>query len=332
MGSLMLWTPSGTYRKRAFAKEADLEDAIREVSTELFGPNRVYLDVKKKIGTKAKGNIPDGYLIDLSSAKEPILRVVENELAKHDPLRHVAVQNIEFSLAFENAPYKVKSIVKDALQADMEAMKKCESYAKDNNFENVDVLLDRMIHEGEFAALVVIDDLQDKLDSVLAKKFKFGVEVLALSRYANESGEYIYEFEPFLSDVVQVYPKASSDGPLDVSDIDTVVVPAQDEGFEQVFMGEDRWYKVRIHGSMIPKLKYAAVYRVAPTSAITHVAPISSIEPWQDTDKKVINFAEPAQKVGPIRLVSKGKVKPLYSLRYTSYERLIHAKTLDEAF
>jgi hypothetical protein len=83
---------------------------------------------------------------------------------------------------------------------------------------------------------------------------------------------------------------------------------------------------------MIPKLKYAAVYRVAPTSAITHVAPISSIEPWQDTDKKVINFAEPAQKVGPIRLVSKGKMKPLYSLRYTSYERLIHAKTLDEAF
>jgi hypothetical protein len=160
-----------------------------------------------------------------------------------------------------------------------EAMKKCERYAKDNNFENVDVLLDRMIHEGEFAALVVIDDLQDKLDSVLAKKFKFGVEVLTLSRYANASGEYIYEFEPFLSDVVQVYPKAGTDGPLDVSDIDTVVVPAQDEGFEQVFMGEDRWYKVRIHGRMIPKLKYAAVYRVAPTSAITHVAPISSIEP-----------------------------------------------------
>jgi hypothetical protein len=328
----MLWTPNGPYRKRPFGKEAELEMAIKEVSAELFGPNRIYLDVKKKIGTKDKSNIPDGYLIDLSSAKEPVLRVVENELASHDPLRHVAVQIIEFSLAFEDAPYKVKSVVRDALQADAEALKKCELYTKANSFENVDVLLDRMIHEGEFAALVVIDDLREKLDSVLAKKFKFGVEVLTLSRYVNESGEYIYEFEPFLSDVVQVYPKAGSDGPLDVSDIDTVVVPAQDEGFEQVFIGEDRWYKVRIHGSMIPKLKYVAVYRVAPASAITHVAPISSIEPWQDTDKKVINFAESAQKVGPIRLVSKGKVKPLYSLRYTSYERLIHAKTLDEAF
>lgn len=100
---------------------------------------------------------------------------MENELAKHDPLRHVAVQIIEFSLAFENALYKVKSIVKDALQADAEAMKQCESYAKNNNLENVDVLLDRMIHEGEFAALIVIDDLQDKLDSVLAKKLSLGL-------------------------------------------------------------------------------------------------------------------------------------------------------------
>ena len=134
----MLWTVGGPFRKRPFDKEADLEKAIKEVSPQLFGPNRIYLDVKKKIGTKTKSNIPDGYLVDLSSAKEPVLRVVENELASHDPLRHVAVQIIEFSLAFENAPYKVKSVVKNALQADTEAMKKCESYAKANNFENVD--------------------------------------------------------------------------------------------------------------------------------------------------------------------------------------------------
>ena len=328
----MLWTAGGPYRKQPFGKEADLEEAIKEVSPELFGPERIYLDVKKKIGTKAKGNIPDGYLIDLSSAKQPVLRVVENELARHDPLRHVAVQIIEFSLVFENAPYRVKGVVKNALLADDEAMKKCESYARANNLENVDVLLDRMIHEGEFAALVVIDDLQDKLDSVLSRKFKFGVEVLTLSQYVNQSGEYIYAFEPFLSDVVQVDTKGGTDGQVDVSDLDTVVVPAQDEGFEQVFLGEDRWYMVRIHGSMIPKLKHVAVYRTAPTSAITHVAPISSIEPWQDTEKKVINFADTAEKIGPIKLIRKGKVKAPQGLRYTSYERLMNAKTLDEAF
>ena len=49
---------------------------------------------------------------------------------------------------------------------------------------------------------------------------------------------------------------------------------------------------MRIHGSMIPKINHAAVYQVNPTSAITHIAPVSSIEPWKDTDKKVINFAD----------------------------------------
>jgi hypothetical protein len=63
----MLWTSTGPYRKQPFDKEVDLERAIKEVSTELFGPSRIYLDVKKKIGTSAKGNTPDAYLIDLSS-------------------------------------------------------------------------------------------------------------------------------------------------------------------------------------------------------------------------------------------------------------------------
>jgi hypothetical protein len=190
-----------------------------------------------------------------------------------------------------------------------------------------------MIYEGEFAALVVIDELPDKLESVLAKKFKFGVEILTLSRYSNQDGEYIYEFEPFLADI---YQEATSEGrvqeQVDVSDIDTVVVPAHDEGFENVFLGENRWHAVRIHGSMIPRLNHVAVYRVAPTSAITHIAPVSSIEPWKDTDKKVINFAEPAESIGPITFLPKGKVKALQNLRYTSYDRLVNAKTLDEAF
>ena len=63
----MLWTPKDTYREEPFELEADLEDAIRTVSADLFGPNRFYVDVKKKIGRKSKIiNVPDAYLIDLS--------------------------------------------------------------------------------------------------------------------------------------------------------------------------------------------------------------------------------------------------------------------------
>lgn len=97
----MLWTPDKTFRELPFELESDLEDAIRTVAPALFGENRLYLDVKRKIGTTGQTqNIPDGYLLDLSSRRDPKLYLVENELKKHDPLRHIAVQILEFSLSF----------------------------------------------------------------------------------------------------------------------------------------------------------------------------------------------------------------------------------------
>src|SRR5271154_3219703 len=93
----VIWTKSGPYHRVEYASEADLEAAISETRAELFGPDRIYLDVKRKIGAKGGlRNIPDGYLIDLSG-RQPRLYVVENELASHDPLRHIAVQILEFS-------------------------------------------------------------------------------------------------------------------------------------------------------------------------------------------------------------------------------------------
>ena len=109
----MLWGPNHVYQNEPFELEEDLEAAILEVREALFGELRIYLNLKKKIGAKGKiSNVPDGYLIDLSSKKEPKLYVVENELVKHDPLKHVAVQILEFSLSFENSPQKIKAFIK----------------------------------------------------------------------------------------------------------------------------------------------------------------------------------------------------------------------------
>ena len=337
----MLWTPTTKYRDEPFNTEAELEDAIRAVSADLFGPNRIYLDVKKKIGAKGRtNNIPDAYLVDLSSAKQPILRVVENELEKHDPLRHIAVQILEFSLSYEATPHKVKGVVRTALQANTDGWRQCERYATANGYDSVDHLLDRMVHEGEFAALVIIDALSDELEKVLVSKFKFGVEVLTLSRYRSPEGERVYEFEPFLADLGSIAaPTADGDGgasggsTVDPSDIDTIVVPARDEGFQETVLGENRWYAVRIHGSMIPKIKHLAVYRVAPVSAITHIAPVQSIEPWHNSGKYVLNFAEAIEETPrPIPMIPRGKVKAPQSIRYTSRDRLMAAKNLDEVF
>lgn len=330
----MVWTPNGPFRRIGYASEADLEAAILLVRGDLFGQHRIYLDVKKKIGQKGGvRNIPDGYVLDLGGTK-PRLYVVENELAVHEPLRHIAVQILEFSLSFEAEPRKVKGILFSALQAEPDSKQTCETYALTHGFRNLDHLLEHLVFDSPFAALVIIDEMPEGLENVLSRKFQFGVEVLELARYQSESGEQVYHFEPFLADLVQDLAPAGSAATkppdLEVDEVDTVVVPAREEGFKEVFLGENRWYAIRIHGTMRPQIKYIAAYQIAPISAITHFAPVDSIQPWKDTDKYVVNFLEPAHAITPIPLVKGGRVKALQNLRYTTRHKLEAAKTLED--
>src|SRR5262249_7490775 len=98
------------------------------------------------------------------------------------------------------------------------------------------------------------------------------------------------------------------------------------------FRDENRWYSVRINGSVRPQIKYIAGYEVSPVQAVRYFARVKSIEPWKDSGKFVLNFEEPAQLIGPIPLVKCGRVKAPQEPRYTTHERLIKAKNLDELF
>ena len=191
--------------------------------------------------------------------------------------------------------------------------------------------------DNKFNVLVIIDEISDELETALIKRFKFPVEIVTLQRYCNSKGERIYQFEPFLRDVLAppiTIRKGSSDTTktIDPSEINTIVVPARKDGFEETFIGENCWYSIRIHTSMIHKIKYIAAYQVAPVSAITHFAKVESIEQLKNTNKYILHFAEPASEIGPIKLVPKGTVKALYNSRYTSLDRLQGAKTLENAF
>ncbi|MFD1630580.1 hypothetical protein [Pseudopedobacter beijingensis] len=323
----MLWNKEEQYTEVPFEKEADLEEAVHFVKEALFGSTRIYLDDKKKIGQKGNtNNLPDGYLIDLTNKQDPKIFVVENDLASHQHLKHIAVQILEFSLSFESSKVKVKNIIKEMLQKRPAEWKKCEAFAKSNGYENVDYLLESIIHKKDsFNALLIIDELGDELETVLISRFKFPVEVTTLKRYQSESGKLLYEFEPFLNEVTEDTEK------IDISDIDTIVIPAREDGFKEVFIDENCWYAIRLNSSMIPKIKYIAAYQVAPISAITHIAEVKSIEQWKDTNKYILHFAESAQKIKNIPL-GKIKGKAPQSPRYSSRDRILNAKSLDNVF
>lgn len=106
---------------------------------------------------------------------------------------------------------------------------------------------------------------------------------------------------------------------------DTIVVPALERNFRDTFLGESRWYAVSVSEDIRPSIKYIAVYRVSPISAITHIAPVQSIEPWMDSKRSVVTFSEPAQQIDSIKL---GKGVPLASRRYTSKSALDSAESV----
>jgi hypothetical protein len=108
----MLWTT--TQQFLPYPKEIDLETAINAIKQDLFGNSRVYLEVKRLIGQSGKTqNIPDGYLLDFSSPKKPVLYIVEVELGEHDPLRHIAQQLLQFFTFFQEHSTKDERDLKE---------------------------------------------------------------------------------------------------------------------------------------------------------------------------------------------------------------------------
>jgi len=329
----ILVTPQGVFKLYQFDTEKEFEQCVVPQVEMIFGKKCVYIDCKRRIGKQGtKKSIPDAYLIDFSSQREPKLFIVETEIASHDLFQHIGVQILQFAHSFASAPRQVKQLLFDEISKDTKVYDACESYAQKYGLRNVDNMLDHLVNDT-FRALIIIDEATDELYKVV-KNFRFPVEVIEVETYQGAGGDRIYRFTPLFKDVSdeKEFIEEREQRSIDISEFDTIVVPAREDGFQETFLGENQWYAIRIHASMIPQIKYIAAYRVAPVSAITHWALVKNIEPWQDTGKFVVNFAEPAKEIGPVPLVPKSRVKALQNARYTSFDRLQKAKALDEVF
>lgn len=112
---------------------------------------------------------------------------------------------------------------------------------------------------------------------------------------------------------------------------DTLVVPALEDGFKDVFINENCWYAVRISAGKLKEIKYIAAYQTAPISAVTHYAEVASIEAYGDEGKYKLNFAGPAIQIPPITY-GNAKQGLMQGPRYTSYEKLKTAKVIMDLF
>jgi|LSQX01.2.fsa_nt_gb hypothetical protein len=313
------------FKEYQYENEAEYEKMIIANAERIFGKEGIYFDIKKRIGIPKEGAaIPDGYYLDLKFHEDPVLYFVEIELSDHDVYGHIGEQILRFAISSDISKHKIKTILLEDINKDPEKQKKLEDFLKaSTEFKNANELMDSLIFEKEVAVIIVINDATEQLERVLSK-IRISADVLEAQSFV-AGDKVLHRFTPFQDDILDdVFPSTDPD------ELDTIVVPAREEGFQEVFIGEKCWYEIRISSAMLNKIKYIAAYQVAPVSAVTHIAEVERIEKYKDSNKYIVYFKDDAQPIKKIKLSGKGKGKAPQSPRYTSYAKLQEAKTISD--
>jgi hypothetical protein len=304
-----------------YSEEKEFETHVIEHANEIFGPKSIYIDIKKRIGEDNILTIPDGYLIDFSFELEPRLYIIENELVTHDPYKHIGQQLLKFAISYKASGRDIKNFLLENILKDKSKRVIVEKGFTRAGYRNIDAFLEDIIFEKTVAAIVIIDKITADLENVL-NQLTMKVDIIEFQTFLC-GNELLHRFTPFQLEIRDLKK---------VEELDTIVVPANEEGFNTVFIGENCWYAIRISSSMVDRIKYIAGYQTAPISAITYYAEVSKIEKYRDTGKYVVYFKDKAKKIGPIKLTVRKKGAAPQAPRYTSVKKLLKAKKFEEVF
>ena len=315
------------YNRYDFLLEKDFESKVVEYSKSIFGKDTVYFDTKKKLSKGEIIAIPDGYLIDFTFENNPRLYIVENELSSHDVFRHIGEQILKFAVSYKASGHKLKKVLLQYLDKQDKDKTLINEKLKQSNYRNIDDFLEDIIFNKEVGCIVIIDEESKDLENVLSQ-LTINTDIIVFQAFKNKQ-DFIYKYTPFQEDIresEEFSPKT------DVDELDTIVVPAREEGFNRVFLGENSWYEIKISSSMLSKIKYIAAYQTAPISAITYYAEVERITKYKDSNKYILYFKDGAIKLNkPIKLGTNKNIAP-QAPRYTTLQKIQNAKTLDDVF
>ena len=266
-----------------FESEDEFEKAVVDNSKSLFGKDSIYVDIKKRIGKNEsyhKG-VPDGYLIDFTSKKQPQLYFVENELVTHDVYNHISEQLVRFNAMIKTSPNQIRNKLLEVIKSNPKIISDINTYLKETQFSNIDELMNFLV-EKRIKIVLVIDeatsDLNDSLDV-----FRDRPDVVTMKRYVNDK-DIAYIYEPMREELIDIESRKKSETIEDL-EFDTIVCPAFEDGFKHAYLDNNAWWAIRISQRAREQLRYLAIYEKSPVAAVKHYAEIERIEPYKDSGK-----------------------------------------------
>ena len=320
------------FKLTRFKDEDELEKVVVKNSNLIFGNRTIYFDIKKRVSSP-KGDIlsiPDGYVLSFQESK-PRLWVIENEISTHDAYKDIGVQLWKFASSFKEGSRKVKSFLLEEIKNNKEINQKISELMKESRFPNFSELLDFVVFDQEYGFVVVIDERTEDLNFAL-KQLAKQPEIIEIKKFVNtiDQNEVIFGFSEFQEEIKEAITKQVKK----ISDVDTIVCPANEEGFKAVFLGENRWYAIRMSPSIVSQIKYIAMYETAPVSAIRWIGLVQNIRPYKDTGKYEVVLSEKRKLDKSLKLSEEEGKKGIapQGPRYTKMEFIQKAKKLSDIF
>lgn len=118
---------------------------------------------------------------------------------------------------------------------------------------------------------------------------------------------------------------------------DTILVPANKENFEKLFVNQNKWEAINIGDSNIPNIKYIAAYVTKSNAGkgqyVSHYAKVDKIIPSEEYPGKYsVRFEGTPIKLDNEIILGTNPNLAVQRMRYTSFEELLKAKTLQDLF
>ncbi len=178
-------------------EETSLEREVVNNSKLFFGKDTIYIDAKKRIGSKALGRaVPDGFLFDLSDREIPEFYFVEIELAVHDFFGHIFPQVTKFFAFFNDKQSEAKLVdsLFSTIDSDVKLKKEFKKYLGDREiFKFIKDVVDNSQN-----ILLVIDNVKIELPDIMetyTDTWGKMVKLLFLKKFQN-GNDIIYTLSP----------------------------------------------------------------------------------------------------------------------------------------